>query len=60
MASKVFDEPRASRGLRRRAANRRQHAATKDGKRFLVNVPDRSTPPSPITVALNGPAAIKP
>jgi hypothetical protein len=40
--------------------NRRQYAAAKDGKRFLVNVPDRSTPPSPITVVLNWPAAIKP
>jgi hypothetical protein len=40
--------------------NRRQYAATKDGKRFLVSVPDRSTPPSPITVVLNWPAAIKP
>jgi len=40
--------------------NRRQYAAAKDGKRFLVNVPDRSAPPPPITVVLNWPAAIKP
>ncbi len=40
--------------------NRRQYVAMKDGKRFLVNVPDRSAPPSPITVMLNWPAAIKP
>ena len=40
--------------------NRRQYVATKDGKRFLVNVPDRSAPPSPIVVVLNWPAAIKP
>jgi hypothetical protein len=32
---------------------------SKDGKRFLVNVPDRSTPPSPITVVLNWPVVIK-
>jgi hypothetical protein len=38
----------------------RQYAAAKDGKRFLVNVPDRSTPTPPITVILNWPAAIKP
>jgi hypothetical protein len=40
--------------------NRRQYAAAKDGKRFLVNVPDRSVPTPPITVILNWPAAIKP
>jgi len=40
--------------------NRRQYAAAKDGKRFLVNLPYRGAAPQPVTVVLNWPAAIKP
>jgi len=39
--------------------NRRQYAVTKDGKRFLANVPEQRTSPSPITVVVNWLAALQ-
>jgi len=39
--------------------NRRQYSVTKDGRRFLVNVPDPDVPWA-ITVVLNWPAALRP
>ena len=39
--------------------NRRQYDVAKDGKRFLVIVPERRTSPSPITVLVNWLAALQ-
>jgi serine/threonine protein kinase len=39
--------------------NRRQYAVAKDGKRFLVIVPEQRTSPAPITVVVNWLAALQ-
>ncbi len=39
--------------------NRRQYAVAKDGKRFLVIVPEQRTSPAPITVVINWLAALQ-
>jgi hypothetical protein len=42
-----------------RTADQHTYAVTRDGKQFLILVPDQSQGPMPITVALNWLALVK-